>query len=47
MSEKDADSFQKDIENDTNLFCFIEDDANNVLRQPPTKAEKSENLPSV
>ena len=23
--------------NDTNLFCFIEDDANNVLRQPPTK----------
>ena len=37
MSEKDADSFQKDIENDTNLFCFIEDDANNVLRQPPTK----------
>ena len=37
MSEKDAASFQKDIENDTNLFCFIEDDANNVLRQPPTK----------
>lgn len=34
---KDAASFQKDIENDTNLFCFIEDDANNVLRQPPTK----------
>ena len=47
MSEKDADSFQKDIENDTNLFCFIEDDANNVLRQPPTKLKKSENLPSV
>ena len=35
--KKDAASFQKDIENDTNLFCFIEDDANNVLRQPPTK----------
>ena len=37
MSEKDAQSFQKDIENDENLFCFIEDDDNNVLRQPPTK----------
>lgn len=37
MSEKDAAAFQKDIENDANLFCFIEDDDNNVLRQPPTK----------
>ena len=41
MSEKDAASFQKDIENDTNLFCFIEDDANNVLRQPPTKLKNN------
>lgn len=37
MTEKDAASFQKDIENDANLFCFIEDDDNNVLRTPPTK----------
>ncbi len=37
MTEKDAVAFQKDIENDANLYCIIEDDENNILNQPPTK----------
>lgn len=31
MTEKDAAAFQKDIENDANLYCIIEDDENNIL----------------
>ena len=37
MTEKDAAAFQKDIENDANLYCIIEDDENNIINQPPTK----------
>lgn len=37
MSEKDARRFQKDIVNDENLFCIIEDEDNNITRNPPTK----------
>lgn len=37
MSEEDAEAFQHDIENDENLYCFIEDQNNNTLREPPTK----------
>ena len=37
MSEKDTLSFQKEIANDPNLFCFIEDNDCNILAQPPTK----------
>ncbi|MDY3919939.1 MAG: V-type ATPase 116kDa subunit family protein [Candidatus Limivivens sp.] len=37
MSEADAISFQKDIADDANLYCIIEDDENNILNQPPTK----------
>jgi V/A-type H+-transporting ATPase subunit I len=37
MSEKDADSFSKDIENDENVYCIIEDDHNNIFSSPPTK----------
>ena len=37
MSDKDAASFQNDIENDENLYCFIEDEDYNPLHEPPTK----------
>lgn len=37
MSEKDVGLFQKDIENDENLYCIIEDEDNNITRDPPTK----------
>ena len=37
MSEKDAAAFQKEIGDDANLFCFIEDNDSNILTQPPTK----------
>lgn len=37
MSQKDAAEFQKEIANDPNLFCFIEDNDNNIVAQPPTK----------
>lgn len=37
MSEEDAAAFQKDIANDTNLYCIVEDDNSNVLNPPPTK----------
>lgn len=37
MSEKDAAAFQKEIADDANLFCFIEDNDSNILAQPPTK----------
>lgn len=37
MSDEDAASFQKDIENDENLYCFVEDEDYNPLHEPPTK----------
>ncbi len=37
MSESDAKSFQKEVDGDKDLFCYVEDDNNNVLSQPPTK----------
>ena len=37
MSSKDAASFQKDIENDKNLCCFVENDDSHSHGEPPTK----------
>lgn len=37
MSQNDAKSFQKAIEKDSNTFCILEDDHNNIISKPPTK----------
>lgn len=37
MTQKDAAAFTKEIENDTKLFCIIEDDKNKISSTPPTK----------
>lgn len=37
MTEKDADAFRREVENDKDLYCIIEDDHNNVYSKPPTK----------
>ena len=37
MTEKDASAFMKDIEDDANLFCVVEDDKNKINCKPPTK----------
>lgn len=37
MADRDARKFQKEIENDINTFCIIEDDHNNIVSHPPTK----------
>lgn len=37
MAEEDSIAFAKEIENDANLFCIIEDDKYNINVQPPTK----------
>ncbi|MDD3797003.1 MAG: V-type ATPase 116kDa subunit family protein [Lachnospiraceae bacterium] len=37
MAQKDADAFVKEIENDKNLLCMVEDADNQVLHAPPTK----------
>ena len=37
MAASDAEAFQKEISNDPNLYCFVEDNDNNILSQPPTK----------
>lgn len=37
MTEQDARRFRKEIEDDENTFCIIEDDHNNILSSPPTK----------
>ena len=37
MSEKNAASFQRDIQDDQNLYCFIESEEENISRTPPTK----------
>ena len=44
MTEEDSIAFAKEIENDANLFCIIEDDKYNINVQPPTKTEKSEDI---
>ena len=37
MAQEDAVAFQKDIENDDNIFCILEDDDTTTVDQPPTK----------
>ena len=37
MTENDAKRFQKEIECDSDTFCIIEDDHNNIMSTPPTK----------
>ena len=37
MSESDADAFCRELENDSNTFCFMETDHNNIVSSPPTK----------
>lgn len=37
MSEADARAFAKDVEEDANLFCIIEDQDRGLTQQPPTK----------
>ena len=37
MSETDAKSFERDIADDSDLYCIIEDDHNNLISKPPTK----------
>ncbi len=37
MTEEDARRFQKEIENDSDTFCIIEDNHNNIMSAPPTK----------
>lgn len=37
MTEKDALAFQKDIREDSKIFCLIGNDGNDISKQPPTK----------
>jgi len=37
MTQSNARAFRKDLKEDEDTFCFIEDDHNNVLSKPPTK----------
>lgn len=37
MSERDANAFQKELENDADTFCFVEEDHTNIISGPPTK----------
>lgn len=37
MTEGDAKSLQKEVENDEDTFCIIEDDHDNIMSSPPTK----------
>jgi Archaeal/vacuolar-type H+-ATPase subunit I len=37
MIETDAKNFIKEVEEDENLFCMVEDDHDNVTSRPPTK----------
>lgn len=37
MAERDADQFQKDLEDDEQTFCIVENDHQNLLNGPPTK----------
>ena len=37
MTERGVKAFRKDIENDANVFCFVEQDVSRLLNGPPTK----------
>lgn len=37
MSESDAAAFQKEIQEDGNAFCFVENNHDNIFSKPPTK----------
>lgn len=37
MTEGDAKSLRKEVENDEDTFCIIEDDHDNIMSSPPTK----------
>ena len=37
MPEKQADAFQKEIEDDEKTFVVVEDDHDNIFSTPPTK----------
>ena len=37
MTEKDAKAFQKEIAEDENTFCIVEDDHDNIVSRPPTR----------
>ena len=37
ITEGDAKSLQKEVENDEDTFCIIEDDHDNIMSSPPTK----------
>lgn len=37
MTEANARAFRKDLEDEADTFCFIEDDHNNIFSKPPTK----------
>ena len=37
MTQSNARAFRKDLKEDEDTFCFVEDDHNNVLSKPPTK----------
>ena len=37
MSESDAAAFRKELENEEETFCFVEDDHTNIVSKPPTK----------
>lgn len=37
MTETDAEDFQKDIKNDSNVFCLVGEDQASTAKQPPTK----------
>ncbi len=37
MAKKDADRFRREIESDSNVYCIVEEDQNDLLNPPPTK----------
>lgn len=37
MTESDARAFQAELQEDSDTFCFVEDDHNNIMSKPPTK----------
>ena len=37
MPKDEADRFRKEIENDAQTFCVVEDNNNNIMSSPPTK----------
>lgn len=37
MTQADAEAFQKEVEEDENTFCFVENQHENIVSKPPTK----------